>query len=136
MPAGKALFFPILNVIFGSGTFDCDPTNPGVPCDVDVLRSGAASFVDNPILLDANIDGQTLQDLSNYRAKSPVFSITVPDDAIFGIPLTGTFTPQVSDGYWLMVAPLSAGEHTIHFAATTNLGFTVEVTYHLTVAPN
>jgi len=135
VPIGKQLFFPLLNIIFGSGVFDCDPTNPGVPCDVDTLRAGAAGAMDNLLLLEARVDGRELQNLSAYRAQSPVFSITVPPDPIFGLPLTGTFTPQVSDGYWLMLAPLPPGNHTIHFKATASFGFTVEVTYNLTITP-
>jgi hypothetical protein len=37
-----------------------------------------------------------------------------------------------------MLAPLSAGSHTIHFRGQVNpdlLDFETEVTYHLTVAP-
>lgn len=133
IPTGKRLFFPLLNTVFGSGVFDCDPTNPGVPCDVDALRAGAASFMDNPLLLEASVDGHELQNLSAYRAQSPVFSITVPPDAIFGLPLAGTFTPQVTDGYWLLLTPLPPGNHTIHFKATASFGFTVEATYNLTI---
>ncbi|HXS83200.1 MAG TPA: hypothetical protein VN896_10830, partial [Methylomirabilota bacterium] len=33
VPAGKGLFFAVQPWIFGAGTFDCEPTVPGVPCD-------------------------------------------------------------------------------------------------------
>jgi hypothetical protein len=46
---------------------------------------------------------------------------------------------MVSDGYWLMLVPLSAGEHTIYFKGIITGGvfdkFDSEVTYHLTVRP-
>src|SRR5262245_2884044 len=42
IPAGKALFMPIFNSIFGAGVYDCDPTVPGVPCDVPTLLAAAA----------------------------------------------------------------------------------------------
>ena len=85
------MFFPILNTAFGAAVFDCDPTNPGVVCDVNTLRAAAAATQDNPILLEVSIDGVPLQNLSAYRAQSPVFSITFPVDAVFGLPV-GTFT--------------------------------------------
>ena len=110
-----------------------DPTNPGVPCDVATLRANAASIMDNPILLEAEVDGRSLQNLNAYRAFSPVFSITHPPDSIFGVP-QGTYTPQISDGYWVMLAPLSVGTHTIHFKGILG-SFETEVTYVLTVAP-
>jgi hypothetical protein len=50
-----------------------------------------------------------------------------------GIGFGGTFSPQVSDGYWIMLAPLSAGAHTIHFKGILNGGFESEVTYFLTI---
>jgi len=40
-----------------------------------------------------------------------------------------TVTPAVEDGVYLLLAPLSAGQHTIHF---TVAGF-LDITYHLNV---
>lgn len=111
---------------------DCDPSNPGVLCDVPALRASAAAAVDNPTTLEVSVDGVPLQDLSDYRVQSPVFSLTLPEDAVFGLP-SGTSTPNLSDGYWLLLAPLSAGMHTISFKGVSNSGFTVEVTYNLTI---
>lgn len=135
IPSGKAIFFPIGNIIFGSGVYDCDPTNPGVPCDVEALRASAATVMNTPILLEAEIDGRPIQNLNSYRAFSPVFSITCPDDSLFGVP-AGMYTPQISDGYWIMLAPLSTGAHTIHFKGALDFfgfPFETEVTYNLTV---
>lgn len=131
VPHGKALLLPILNTAFGAGVFDCEPTGSG-PCVVSVLRASAAAQLDNPMLLQASIDGRPLQSLSSYRIQSPVFSLTFPAGAVFGLP-SGTFTPHVSDGYWLLIAPLSAGAHTIHSRGITNSGFEVELTYNLTI---
>jgi len=136
VPVGKALFFPIVNIVFGSAVYDCDPTNPGVPCDVDVLRAGARAYTEpNVVELEATIDGVDLRSLENYRAASPVFIVTVPNGGIWGIP-EGIYSPNVSNGYWLMLTPMSRGEHTIHFKGTMNTynpPFTAEVTYHLNV---
>jgi hypothetical protein len=123
------LFFAILNAVFGAAVGDCEPTT----CNVNELRAVAAAIVDNPMTLEASVDGIPLQDLSAYRVQSPIFSITLPEDAIFGLP-SGTFEPNVSDGYWLMLVPLSAGEHTIYFKAVSAGGFTTEVTYNLTIS--
>ena len=68
---------------------------------------------------------------------------TVPDyyGEVSGglVNLSGvTFDPVVSDGYWLMIAPLPPGAHEISFGATVyvpewDYGFTVDVIYHITV---
>jgi hypothetical protein len=135
VPTGKALFMPVLNAVFGSGVFDCEPTNPGVPCDVPTLRAGAASWMDDPVLLEVTIDGVPLQNLTAYRATSPEpFSIAFPEDAVFGLP-SGIRYPHVSDGYWLMLTPLPPGTHTIHTKVISNatLGFAAETTLTLVV---
>jgi hypothetical protein len=49
----------------------------------------------------------------------------------------GTY-PFFSDGYWVMLAPLSAGTHTIHLHGLAPVPewewtFETEVTYHVTV---
>jgi hypothetical protein len=63
-------------------------------------------------------------------------TITYPAGAVFGIPV-GTYAPNVSDGYWLMVPPLSAGTHTIHVKGVISGGpfggTDIDVTYRLTV---
>jgi hypothetical protein len=45
----------------------------------------------------------------------------------------------VADGYWIMLAPLPIGEHTIRFKGAVDNdilgGFVVDVTYFITVAP-
>ena len=49
---------------------------------------------------------------------------------VFDPCITGTSQQAVSDGYWLMLKPLEAGQHTIHFGSTS---WGQDVTYHLTV---
>jgi hypothetical protein len=48
----------------------------------------------------------------------------------------GTYSPHVTDGYWLMLAPLSAGKHTIsvHLVPDFNYGIEQQITYHLTIS--
>jgi hypothetical protein len=58
--------------------------------------------------------------------------VTMPDGNVFGIA-AGTYGPMVTDGYYLMLTPLPAGEHTIHFTAGLGDAVPMDVTYHLTV---
>jgi hypothetical protein len=136
VPAGKALFFPILNAIFGAVGGDCQPSNPGALCNLADLRVATAASIDS-VKLTASIDRQPLQNLNQQRVQSPVLTITLPADNVYGYtgnkyPPDGTYAPNVSDGYWLMVPPLSPGNHTIYFKGVVGT-FTVEVTYNLTV---
>ena len=137
VPRGKALFVPLLNTTFGAAVSDCEPTKPGVRCDVTQLRAMAAVAMD-AVSIKASLDSVPLLNLQQYRAQSPVFSVTLPEDNILGIP-AGTYEPMVSDGYWLMLRPLTPGAHTLqwHGRITGGVfaGFEVQVTYSLTVGP-
>jgi len=134
VPTGKSIFMPVHNWIFGSAVGDCDPTNPGVPCDVPTLRAAAASAATGAEVLEAWIDGAQVNNIRDYRAFSPApFSVTLPAGAVFGIP-AGTYYPQVSDSYWLMLAPLSNGAHTIRVHVVNSaFGIDQNLIVHLTV---
>ena len=140
VPSGKALFFPIVPAIWGAGASDCEPTVPGVLCNLVTLRIIAAESMDQ-VELSASLNGKQLKDLTNdQRVQSPVFAITYPPNAVLGPPHpAGTYAPNVADGYWLMLAPPPAGEHTIAFKIDITggpfAGIHTEVTYHLTVGP-
>lgn len=136
VPAGKALLLTPLTQLNGSGAFDCEPTAPGL-CNLNSLRALAAAFADNPTTLEVVVDGHRLKNVGRYRIQSPAFSITYPEGAVFGLP-SGTLMPNVSDGYWLLLAPLSVGTHTITLMAVTNPevgSFPVKVIWHLTITP-
>lgn len=137
VPKDKFLFFPVYNWIFGSGIFDCEPTVPGVPCDVDVLRAGAAEQTETAEILDVSINGLPVPDVRRYRASSPdPFSLTYPENSVVGVD-AGTYYPRVTDGYWLMLAPLQRGTHEIvsYVKAPGTLFGLIEFTvvHHITV---
>ena len=129
IPAGKALFLPVFPWIFGAGVGDCS----GPDCVVDTLRASAAAAAESATVLEVTIDCLPVQNVRDYRATSPVpFSVTFPDGAVFGLP-AGTTYPQVTDGYWLMLAPLDVGSHTIRVHVVSSLGADFQVDYHLTI---
>jgi hypothetical protein len=55
VPAGKALFFPLVAVLFGAGALDCEPTGSS-PCNLATLRVDASAVVE-AVELNARIDG-------------------------------------------------------------------------------
>jgi hypothetical protein len=131
------LFFPLVN-------FDNDNVCTGGPAQtVDQLRAFGTQVIDGVTELHASVDGVPLKNLFGYRVTSPVFSYTLPPNNIYDDPRWGCVGgwppgvqyPAVSDGYWLMLAPLSAGSHTINFGGSASVPISTvqEVTYHLTV---
>ena len=122
IPSGKALLLPLPNAIAGAGVGDClSPGwgNPG-PCDnLKALYAVAAALVDPVTKLRVTIDNVPVRDLSAYRFQSDKFTYSLPSDNIlaflFGAAIpAGKYKPAVSDGYWLMLKPLTPGKHTIH----------------------
>jgi hypothetical protein len=131
IPEGKAILFPVLNFV----------NVRAAPSETEEdLRRIVKDQADKATSLEASVDGAPLQDLQNYRAESPLFNVTLPEGNILGIP--GRSSEAVTDGYWVMLQPLPAGEHTIHFrgayvdvTAPAGAGNIVtEVTYHLIIA--
>jgi hypothetical protein len=127
VPFGKALFFPLVNN--ECSDLEAPPWYGATPQE---RRACAALVIDTVSDLAAEIDGVPVQDLEKYRVVSPNFYFTAPPDNLLGVPAdTGQ---SVGDGYYLMVAPLSAGPHTIHFTATVNMfDFVLDITYYLNV---
>jgi hypothetical protein len=136
VPAGKALFFPIINVEWDN---ICPPVDP--PLTEAELAATAASWMDLATDLVCELDGRPVQNLSAYRFTAGPFSVHMPTGNIwdfFGCDApAGTYAPLLPDGIFVMLAPLSAGPHTLHFKGTIGapVNFTLEITYHLTVAP-
>lgn len=135
IPAGKALFFPVANSWVDN--LGVDP-----PLSTEQLRELAKEFQDAVTSMSCAVDGVPIRGLSNtsaYRVVSPVFDYTIPEDNLFtafgyNFPAQ-TVEGAVADGVYLMLAPLSAGQHVIRFAATFNYGFAFDITYNITVAP-
>lgn len=127
--SAKPIFFPIINV--ECSTLEAAPFN----CtDEQSCRACAGDFADaiGKQTLKATIDGQDVRALSTFRVQSPKFDFQVPGNNILGVAAGKGFS--VSDGYWLMLKPLPAGTHTIHFeGAFPAFQFSQNVTYYLTV---
>jgi len=129
VPAGKALFFPIINLVW--------VTVPGEEWDEEFARELLAWILDFAEDLSCEIDGEPVQNIERYRVQSPVFTVDLPEGNVLGLD-PGEYGPCVDDGYYLMLAPLCCGEHTIHFQGGVwvpewQWGFSLDVTYHLTV---
>ncbi len=127
VPAGKAIFFPIVPAVFFA---------PDDGPDEATVRALANESMDGVTTLECTVDGVPLEDLFDQRAESPAF--TLPDTLLvdFGFDPGDRF-PAVADGFWIMLAPLSSGEHKIRFSMEIETGPFAgqehEVTYDLTV---
>jgi hypothetical protein len=154
LPAGKAIFFPILN----SAVAQCpELAGEGYTCEVlmseDQLHDITTGTMDLDKTLTLEIDGQAVDGLDEYRAHSDTFASLAPEDmedrvwTICAGPirdnacgvLVGSEREVVTDGYWVMLRPLPPGDHQIHFASSVIVSgqtvFSLDITYDLVVSP-
>ena len=106
MPEGQALFFPIDHALVFT-----TPGEPGYPLSEEELRAQSRlNLSQNTTNRYCEIDGRPIENLERYRRQTDLFSLTLPgwED----LP-AGSF-PAVADGYWILLAPLAVGQHTIH----------------------
>lgn len=112
IPAGKAVFVPIMAVFFDSlsGTNSAEEQR-------DLAQFFANHIV--PSSLFCEIDGVPVNNLTRYRFLSPQFSFIAPSPWIGGD--VGGASTATADGYYLILHPLSAGAHTIHWRSIVHL---------------
>ena len=130
---GKAIFFPIINDIKWT------PLDPAVP--EDCTDEANCRTVADADLSDVTGWTCTVDDVpcvwfsQIVRAQSDA----LPFDVLAGSILEtlgyvpGVREVSVSDGYWVMLDSPPPGLHTIHFTAARASGFSLDITYHLTV---
>jgi hypothetical protein len=85
--------------------------------------------------LSCRIDGTAVRHLEKYVTISPVFNLTIPPDNVLGLTAR-VYAPDVDEGFYLMLAPLRAGAHTVRFtAASPDLSYSLDIPYNLIVQP-
>ena len=159
VPAGKPLFFPILNVAWDNA-FVADPARG---FSRGQLRQIARDIALSATELHASVDGVPVANLFDYRTRSGSFYYTMPANSnLYGLTCEGTASPTCrdgsgavvpwpgltctggpqstctalaqGDGYYLMLRGLTPGVHQVNFGGTfTSPPFTLNVTYNLVV---
>lgn len=101
VPAGKHLFFPLINYIVSR------PADREVSCAT--VKADVRRWTNNADALILEIDGQRKYDLQAFRLTSKCFNMAeraVPKQFVF---------PAAANGYYVMLKPLSPGVHTVNF---------------------
>jgi hypothetical protein len=135
VPEGKVLFFPVINNVVLNTPNMCFQAGPMTAAE---LRAQVAPFIDAASNLSAAVDGHPVP---MRRVRSLPFAAVQPADNIFVDPCggpsqqpAGVYSPGVDDGYYVLLAPLPKGQHTVRVLATSG-SFSIDVTYNLTIAP-
>jgi hypothetical protein len=134
IPAGKTIFFPIITL---ENDYPCpeppifEPA-PGQSLK-DFLTEGAVSVIDQVSELHASLDNNDIPILNSYRGTSNMYSFAGdPSMTVLDPCITGSQQKAVSDGYWLLLAPLSPGHHFLQFGGSV-FGNAESAAYDLTV---
>jgi hypothetical protein len=129
VPAEKAILIPV-------NTVECSFAEQSGTTEEELHTCAEEDESSNPTLF-LSVDGRQIQQIEKYRVHSRAFDVTFPQNALFGAKAGPS--RAVSDGYWIILEPLSPGKHEIHFKTSlTNpttgiLFFADEVNYHLNV---
>jgi hypothetical protein len=149
VPAGKALFFPVIDA-FWDNVAGCEGTPP-TTFTAAQLAAFAKQTTDSivPGSMNVSVDGRSVSGLQDsttkYRVTAGGWSYTLPANnayaAAVGCPLgpPGFTTPPpgaYADGVFIMLSPLSLGVHHITFGGGLQGALTENVTYTLTVTPH
>lgn len=127
IPAGKHLVFPVANAAYFA--FESDPADQKTE---SFLRSQVEYIADSTDL-EVEIDGVSVRNVDKYFERSDLFNVTLPANNIFELPAGFKLKPSVDAGFYIGLAPLLGGQHTIHFHATLPDGSEQDVTYNLNV---
>jgi hypothetical protein len=132
IPSGKAILLPVLNAECSYAEY------PEYKSESELRFCSGTFFLTQPSNMQVTVDGVKLEDLDKYRVQSALFNLDLPKNNIYGVKAGPT--QAVSDGYWILLQPLSEGKHEISFGGvavdftTTRVeSFATQITYHLTV---
>jgi hypothetical protein len=132
IPAGKALFVGVIN----SEWSDLE----GYLTEQE-QRDFAVWYANHMRDVFVTLDGAAVSNIGNYRVESAQFGFSAPSPWIFGA--TGGEGNAVADGYYVFIAPPSAGSHVLHFGGVAHFSTAegdpfdydgvIDTTYNLTV---
>jgi hypothetical protein len=131
IPSGTALF--VLAVSNECSNIEPPPFFGST--EAELRECAAAGFevaFSGPVSI--TVDGRAVPDLRSYRTQTPVFTYTLPEDNLYGLP-AGTTATAVSDGIFVMLSPLPVGEHEVVVHVESPVLGTLDEIYHITVVP-
>lgn len=128
--ADKSILIPIINT-------ECSYSeSPNLKTKEELTN--CAIDGNNGAKISATVDNHSIVDLDKYRITTDIFNVTYASDPVF--PTDSNVSKAVSDGWFLFLEPLQAGQHQIKLKASQVGGLTtaaptslIDVTYNLKV---
>lgn len=107
VPLGKYIFFPVITMLVHA--------RPGKSLSCDQAKAEAADNNNHLAWAVVEIDGFRVGRVERYRIRSENCFDAFPDAPYLKNPALNF--PAATEGYWLMLKPLSAGQHRISVKA-------------------
>ena len=108
VPAGKHLFFPVINMVYF-------PRHEGSQYTCEQAKASAALNNDKLLDIYVELNGEPAWNPASTRmASSDCFDLLGKVSQDHNPP---KIYPAATDGYWLMLKPLESGTHTLKFQA-------------------
>jgi len=110
IPSGKYIFFPVINMVYWK------PNNKTLSCD----QAKEYAALNNDTLIEINIE------LDSKKASNPAHTRLSSEQCfnIFSRVAKNVESydayPSATDGFWIMLKPLSKGAHILKFQAKYN----------------
>ncbi len=108
IPNGQAIFFPIIEK---ESSFAEEGDQ--LKTEEDLLMR-AKQLMDLVVDIRLEIDGEFVYNLRELRFSSGIFDLSFPEQNIYDV-MPGR-TKSVTDGFWIMLRPLSKGSHVVRFS--------------------
>jgi hypothetical protein len=147
IPAGKALFFPIVNTFTFKPEFPDPGQNPQcldyetdieqLRCDIqtDLLRYGPDPDALLQPVLSVEVNGVPIADPFGYRVESAPggYKYEVLEGSLVNQVgyASGPREPAIVGGYWVMLPALGPGKNVVRIYAQNVEGAVLDVTYYL-----
>ena len=132
----NALFISLVSILYD---YPCPDSTfqpaPGQSLE-DFLKASAKEDIDGIVNLQTTYDGDTLQNLSDYRLSTDLFNFTANATlgGCFDFCITGQSQPGVIDGYIVIFKKLPVGLHTITMhGEIPSYPYTWDTTVNITV---
>ena len=130
VPLGTHIFVPLV----GSECSTVEPPPFFGRNEADLARcaTDAVNHAEGELdmtTMTLSVDGKAVENLSDFRAVTPLFTLWLPKDNLLGSPKQ--VADATADGYQVMIAPLSEGDHMIEIAIPGPQ--VVSITYRLSV---
>jgi len=131
IPSGKSILLSPIEVL-------CTPAETPTLKTKEDMQNCAREDQDKVNFVKVTVDGTDISEIAKYRFQTPLFNLTLPENNVMGIP-AGEIN-GVSEGYFVMLKPLSEGNHTIRSAGSVTevtvqgtQNFASDVTYDVKV---